>query len=66
LILSGRGNNVTFIAGHNKDEGTLFVGAAPILVPGVSLPFTEAGLNKYVIISYHILSSIVIATFTIE
>jgi len=45
VILSGNYNNVTVIAGHNKDEGTLFSLGLP-LIANTTLPYTEDSLNK--------------------
>jgi len=44
LIKSGVGSKVPLIAGTNADEGSIFVPAMPLIVPGVTFPFSEKDL----------------------
>ena len=42
----GEGANVPLLVGSNADEGTMFILAMPLLVPGVLLPLNEDGFRK--------------------
>eukprot|EP01099_Mayorella_cantabrigiensis_P008834 TRINITY_DN873_c0_g1_i1.p1 TRINITY_DN873_c0_g1~~TRINITY_DN873_c0_g1_i1.p1 ORF type:complete len:563 (-),score=121.50 TRINITY_DN873_c0_g1_i1:28-1668(-) len=44
LIKRGVGSQVPVIAGTNADEGSIFVPAMPLIVPGVTFPFQEKDL----------------------
>jgi para-nitrobenzyl esterase len=45
LIKQGAGSQVPLIAGTNHDEGSIFVPAMPLIVPGVHFPFDEHDVN---------------------
>jgi para-nitrobenzyl esterase len=45
LIKAGNWAKVPVMLGTNQDEGTIFVIAAPIIVPGVTFPMTPRGLD---------------------
>ena len=46
-LIHGRGSSVPSIFGSNKDEGTIFVPAIPIIMKGISIfPLTDANVKK--------------------
>ena len=51
-LQNGRGNYVPTIFGSNKDEGSIFIPAMPLVVKNVTFPLTDGGLRDAMMYFY--------------